>query len=317
MQIIFPFLSPLQQKKATFSSPPRLSSSFGNKSFLPNIHGWVNPDKNATVHALGRSIGLIANSSNPLNATKAAASGLELHKRETKALILGQSGLVTYASSFYASPTAVPDLKCFVDPMTGQLVGLEQAGGPTFCSKAASFVVVPTSTAGYISQVKLAYTYDGAFVGRLIFELKANATAVSICNGWREIEERGSGERKERWGAEQRMSAPPSAIFFFFFFLLALLLLSRESDLFSCVLPASFRSQQASAFRLSNKTTPTIQKKPTTYTCGSAGGKAVSLLPNDNGYVITKLGVGCAPLSASDAGRRKLKAAPGLGLSAG
>ena len=39
--------------------------------------------------------------------------------------------------------------------------------------------------------------------------------------------------------------------------------------------------------------------------------------PNDNGYVITKLGVGCAPLSASDAGRRKLKAAPGLGLSAG
>ena len=33
---------------------------------------------------------------------------------------------------------------------------------------------------GYISQVKLANTYDGAFIGRLIFELKANATAVSM-----------------------------------------------------------------------------------------------------------------------------------------
>ena len=33
---------------------------------------------------------------------------------------------------------------------------------------------------GYISQVKLAYTYDGAFIGRLIFELKENATAVSM-----------------------------------------------------------------------------------------------------------------------------------------
>ena len=217
----FPLSLSLQQKKATFSSPPRLSSSFGNKSFLPNIHGWVNPDKNATVHALGRSIGLIANSSNPLNATKAAASGLELHKRETKALILGQSGLVTYASSFYASPTAVPDLKCFVDPMTGQLVGLEQAGGPTFCSKAASFVVVPTSTAGYISQVKLAYTYDGAFVGRLIFELKANAAAVSICMpSGREMKWRGSGEAREaeRGGGVSRATNASTTVFFFFLF---------------------------------------------------------------------------------------------------
>ena len=59
------------------------------------------------------------------------------------------------------------------------------------------------------------------------------------------------------------------------------------------------------------------KKKPTTYTCGSADGKAVSLLPNDNGYVITKLDVGCAPLPAVGVGRRKLSAAPGLGLSAG
>ena len=43
----------------------------------------------------------------------------------------------------------------------------------------------------------------------------------------------------------------------------------------------------------------------------------MSLLPSDNGYVITKLDVGCAPLPATNAGRRKLKAAPGLGLSAG
>ena len=94
-------------------------------------------------------------------------------------MILGQSGLVTYASSVSASPAAVSDLKCFVDPATGQLVGLEQGGGTVLCSTAASVVVVPTSTAGYISQVKLAYAYDGALVGRLIFELKANATAVS------------------------------------------------------------------------------------------------------------------------------------------
>ena len=171
----------LKQNKATFSSPPPpLSFTFGNKSFPPQIRGWVDPDKNATVQALGRSVGAIANSSNPLNATKAAASGLELYKQKTKALILGQSGLVTYASSVSASPAAVSDLKCFVDPATGQLVGLEQGGGTVSCSTAASVVVVPTSTAGYISQVKLAYAYDGALVGRLIFELKANATAVSI-----------------------------------------------------------------------------------------------------------------------------------------
>ena len=169
-------------KQATFTSSP-LSLTLGNKSFPPQIRGWVNPDKNATVQALGRSVGVITNSSNPLTATKAAASGLELYKRETKALILGQSGLVTYASSINASPTAVSDLKCFVNPATGQLVGLEQAGGAVSCSTAASVVVVPTSTAGYISQVKLAYTYDGTFVGRLIFELKANATAERFLFG--------------------------------------------------------------------------------------------------------------------------------------
>jgi len=213
---------------------------------------------------------VLANSSNTLNATKAAASGLELYKRETKALIVGQSGLVTYASSVNASPTAAYDLKCFVDPATGQLVGLEQAGAVS-CSTAASVVVVPTSTAGYISQVKLAYTYDGAFVGRLIFEVKAIAAAVSTRDGWREI---------------------------------------KGKNTF--ILFSVFAHSNASAFRLSNK-----KQKPLTFTCGSAGGKAVSLLPNDNGYAITKLNVGCASLPAIDAGRRRLKAAPGLGLSAG
>lgn len=179
------FLLPhsLKQKKATFpSSPPVLSLTLGNKSFPPQIRGWVSPDKNATVQALGRSVGAIANSSNPLNATKAAASGLELYKRETKALILGKSGLVTYASSVIASPTIAGDIKCFVDPATGQLVGLEQSGFVAG-STSSDVVVVPTSTGSYISQVKLAYTYDGAFVGRLIFEVKANATAVSLCDG--------------------------------------------------------------------------------------------------------------------------------------
>ena len=175
----FLFLSS-KTKKATFSSQPWLTFTFGNKSFPPQIRNWVNPDRNATVQALGRSVGVIANSSNPLNATKAAASALELYERKTKALILGKSGLVTHASSLVASLTAASDLKCFVDPATGQLVGLEQPEGTVACSRADSVVVVPTSTAGYISQVKLAYTYDGAFVGRMIFELKANATAVSI-----------------------------------------------------------------------------------------------------------------------------------------
>ena len=94
------------------------------------------------------------------------------------------------------------------------------------------------ASAGYISQIKLAYTYDGAFVGRLVFDLKANATAA-----------------------------------------------------------------------------------PVSYTCGSAGGKAVDLLPSKGDFVVTKLGVGCAPLPAAAvaAGRRRrsLSAAePGTGLSA-
>jgi hypothetical protein len=100
---------------------------------------------------------------------------------------------------------------------------------------------VPTS-AGYISQIKLAYTYDGAFVGRLVFDLKANATAA-----------------------------------------------------------------------------------PVSYSCGSAGGKAVDLLPSKGAFVVTKVGVGCAPLPSVAAGsasggrrrRRSLSAAaPGTGLSA-
>ena len=76
------------------------------------------------------------------------------------------------------------------------------------------------ASAGYISQVKLAYTYDGAFIGRLVFDLKTSATA-----------------------------------------------------------------------------------KPVSYSCGSAGGKAVDVLPSKKGnYVVTKLGVECAPLSTVAAG---------------
>ena len=108
-------------------------------------------------------------------------------------------------------------ITCFVDPSTGQLVGLEQAG-QTACSPTGDVTVVPAS-AGYISQVRLAYTYDGAFVGRLVFDLKANATS-----------------------------------------------------------------------------------KPVSYTCGSAGGKAVALLPSKGAFVVTKVGVGCAPLPAVAAG---------------
>ena len=195
------------------------------------------PNKNTTLGALGRAVGAVVNSSDPLNETKALSQGLEMHKSETAALLKGQSGIVTYVSFVNASPSPAGDLRCFVDPATGQLVGLEQSGSVA-CSVASDVVVVPTSTAGYISQVKLAYTYDGAFVGRLIFDVKSNATAKAV-----------------------------------------------------------------------------------SYTCGSAGGKAVNVLPSGRDYAVTRLAVGCAPLPAIDGGSggvgRRLRAAPGLGLSQG
>jgi hypothetical protein len=198
----------------------------------------VPPNKNTTLGALGRAVGAVVNSLNPLNETKALSQGLGMYKSETAALIKGQSGIVTYVSSVKASPSPAGDLRCFVDPATGQLLGLEQSVTAA-CSVASDVVVVvPMSTGSYISQVKLAYTYDGAFVGRLVFELKDNATSKAV-----------------------------------------------------------------------------------SYTCGSAGGKAVSLLPSDRDYAVSRLVVGCAPLPAIDGGSggggRRLQAAPGLGLSAG
>ena len=188
--------------------------------------------------ALGRAVGAVVNSSDPLHETKALSQGLGLSTSETAALIKGQSDVVTYVSSVNASPSPAGDLRCFVDPATGQLLGLEQSGTAA-CSVASDVVVVvPLSTGSYISQVKLAYTYDGAFVGRLVFELKADATAKAV-----------------------------------------------------------------------------------SYTCGSAGGKAVSLLPSDRDFVVTKVAVGCAPLPAIDGGiggsGRRLQASLSLGLSAG
>ena len=188
--------------------------------------------------ALGRAVGAVVNSSDPLHETKALSQGLGQNTSETAALIKGQSDVVTYVSSVNASPSPAGDLRCFVDPATGQLLGLEQSGTAA-CSVASDVVVVvPLSTGSYISQVKLAYTYDGAFVGRLVFELKADATAKAV-----------------------------------------------------------------------------------SYTCGSAGGKAVSLLPSDMDFVVTKVAVGCAPLPAIDGGiggsGRRLQASLSLGLSAG
>ena len=175
------------------------------------LRGWASPSKSATLGALTRGAVAVVDSSNPLNATKAAAQGLALYKRETKALLLGQSGIVTFVNSV-GSYVPAADIRCFVDPATGQLVGLQQAA-VTKCSTSGDAVVIPISS-GYISQIKLAYTYDGLFVGRLVFEMKANATA-----------------------------------------------------------------------------------KPVSYTCGSAGGKAVDLLPDSNDYIVTKIGAQCAPLS--------------------
>ena len=195
------------------------------------------PNKNTTLGALGRAVGAVVNSLNPLNETKALSQGLGLSTSETAALIKGQSDVVTYVSSVNASPSPAGDLRCFVDPATGQPLGLEQSGTAA-CSVASDVVVVPLSTGSYISQVKLAYTYDGAFVGRLVFELKADATAKAV-----------------------------------------------------------------------------------SYTCGSARGKAFSLLPSDRDFVVTKVAVGCAPLPAIDGGNggsgRRLQASLSLGLSAG
>ena len=197
--------------------PPPVTLTAGNKSFPWQLRSWLPPNKNTTVGALGRAVGSVANSSNPLNATKAVAQGLALYKQETKALILGQAGIVSFVNSVNTSASAGSPIRCFVDPSTGQLVGIEQAG-QTACSPTGDVTVVPAS-AGYISQVKLAYTYDGAFIVRLVFDLKANATS-----------------------------------------------------------------------------------KPVSYACGSAGGKAVDLLPSKGAFVVTKLGVGCAPLPSVAAG---------------
>ena len=196
------------------STPVSLTVA-ANKS-LPAwpLHGWALPTKNTTIStlgALGRGVGSVANSTNPLNATKTVAKGLELYKKETEALIFGKAGIVSIVNSVNTSSGS--SIRCFVDPKTGQLIGLEQAG-VTACSTTTGDVVDIPASAGYISQIKLAYTYDGAFVGRLVFDLKASATA-----------------------------------------------------------------------------------KPVSFTCGSAGGKAVDLLPSKKGnFVVTKLGVGCAPL---------------------
>ena len=224
--------------KATDLTRPPITFTAGNKSFPWQLHSWVPPNKNTMLGALGRAVGAVVNSSDPLHETKALSQGLGLSTSETAALIKGQSDVVTYVSSVNASPSPAGDLRCFVDPATGQLLGLEQSGTAA-CSVASDVVVVvPLSTGSYISQVKLAYTYDGAFVGRLVFELKADATAKAV-----------------------------------------------------------------------------------SYTCGSAGGKAVSLLPSDRDFVVTKVAVGCAPLPAIDGGiggsGRRLQASLSLGLSAG
>jgi hypothetical protein len=157
---------------------------------------------------------------------------------EQRALITGQSDLVTFVSSVNRSPTPTTDIRCIVDPVLGQLVGLEQANSVA-CSTVGDVVVVPTGSKGYISQVKLGYSYDGKFVGRLIFYLKASATAKAV-----------------------------------------------------------------------------------PYACGSAGGKAVNLLPSDDDFVVTGVSVGCAPLPAIDFGRRRLHersllADAEIGISAG
>lgn len=233
-----------QNKKQASVSPLSLTVANKTLSFPPQPpRGWLPPNKNAILSAFERSAA--ASASDPLTATAGLARGLGLHAAETKALLLGKSGVVTFVPFSNATVSSSPakDLLCFVEPATGQLTGLSQ-GGSLACSAAAgaAVVVVPTSK-GHVSQIRLGYSFDGLFVTRLVFYLRANPTAM-----------------------------------------------------------------------------------PVPYSCGSAGGKAVDLLPNDRGFVVTKLGVGCAPLPAAGAGRgrrRRLRqqspppSATLLGLSAG
>ena len=224
-----------------------ITLNVNSKTVIPAFRGWEPPnplDNPAVVSAaqkahaaayaaldsLGRAGGSVR------DRAKSLVQGLSLYNSKTKALITGKSNLVTFVPSvnISSSPQPASDLMCFVDSKTGQLVGLGQSGSAA-CSASGNLVVVPTSQGRYISQIKLAYTYDGLFVGRLIFEVRANASA-----------------------------------------------------------------------------------KPSSYACGSAGGKAVELLPTGD-YVVTRLGVGCAPLPAVGGGRRRLQRAlllAGEGLSA-
>ena len=154
-------LSPHQPKTINHQAldltrPPSLSFTIANKTFPPQLRSWLPANKNTTLSALGRAFGAATNSSNPVNETAAITKGLFNYKSKTSALFKGQSGLVSYVSSVAASPAA-SDLICYVDPATGQVVGLQQAGSVA-CSTASSTVVVPTSSRGYISQIKLAYT---------------------------------------------------------------------------------------------------------------------------------------------------------------
>ena len=207
------------KKKADFFDPP-VTVTIGDASFPPKLHAWALPMKDATLGALSRYASAIWSSPDPLNTTKELAKGLALHHLETSELIKGNPGIVTYVSSVDAAgnSSTLTDIACYVEPSTGHLIGLKQSGALA-CSPSGSFVVVPISKGGYISQIKLAYSYDGLFVGRLVFYWKANTTA-----------------------------------------------------------------------------------KPVALACGSAGGKAVDLLPNAEDFVVTRFGVGCAPLPQIDGG---------------
>ena len=232
-----------------------LSLTVANKSipsswgWISKPRGWLPPNKNTTVSALQRSAALLSNSSSsPAAKAQEAASlarGLALHQAETKALLLGKSSVLTLVDQPSASSSAAGgggDLYCIVDRETGQLVGLQQ-GGAAACSSpsaATTAVVVPTSSSSssssssLVSQVKLAYSFDGLFVSRLVFYLRPEANAST----------------------SSAASAASSAV---------------------------------------------------PYTCGSAGGKAVDLLPNGRDFAVTRLRVGCAPLAAAEdaSGRRR------------
>lgn len=163
---------------------PPVTVTFANKSLPPPLSLPVDvlPSKNVTLQAIARGAADVVSSPNPLNETKVLAQELINYKQETIAAAKGSAGIVTYASSVQNPTSYGSDIFCYVNNSTGQALGVLQAGAAQVCGAAtpgASQVVIPTSR-NYISQIRIAYMLDSKTIGRITFQLRANASAKPV-----------------------------------------------------------------------------------------------------------------------------------------